>query len=270
MARWSRRSGPFLVKSRRIADGELLHLLTGNSSDEITKLDEAAYASLLRVKAGTSKSLIWVLGFNALGMLAHFNMVKGASAAGLELAPTVFTHVSLVGASLTGAWFCFNYAKQTFMQAWFSWKFKAGTPGFKAKCLLLFPEAFWHFAYLPANIGYPPFHFARGSTWPQLFYLFLVIVALIVGAIGSIGLWIVLARDVLANSQISHAVSILTVAFSAATILLGWLSPFRYDVSRRYTHTGLVNLLAKREGERNTQAHQRLIRVAARMGLIKV
>jgi|tagenome__1003787_1003787.scaffolds.fasta_scaffold20954289_2 hypothetical protein len=269
MARWSRRSGTYLVKSRRIADGELLHLLTGNASDAITDLDTAAYASLLRVKTATSKSLIWVVGFNALGILAHFNVVKGASAAGLELAPTVFTHVSLAGASLTGAWFCFNYTKQTFLQAWFSWKFKVGSPAFKARCLILFPEAYWHFAYLPANIGYPRFHFARGSTWPQLFYLLLVLVALIVGAVGSIGLWVVLARDVLANSQITHTISVLTVVFSAATILLGWLSPFRYDVSRRYTHMGLVSLLGKREGERNAEAHRRLVRVADRMGLVK-
>jgi hypothetical protein len=110
----------------------------------------------------------------------------------------------------------------------------------------------------------------RRSLWPQLIYLLVVIVALVVGSLGSIGLWILLAHDVLTNSQISHSISVLTVVFSGAMILLGWLSPFRYDFPQRYNHLGLVTLLNKRTGERNAEAHRRVIRVAARMGLIKL
>lgn len=269
MARWTRKPGDFLVKSRFIRPGELLHILTGRRADAITEFDDAVYASLLKVKASTSKALLWVLVFNALGLLTHFNMIKGATAVGLELAPAVFTPAALVGASVAGAWFCFSYTKQTFLQSWFDWKLRIGTPALKAECLLLFPEAFWHFAYLPANVGFPPFVIARGSTWPQLAYLLLVVVALVVGSIGSIDLWIVLARDILANTQVNHSIAVFTVVFCAATTLLGWLSPFRYDVPRRYSHVGLITLLNVREGERNAKAHRRLIRVADSMGLVK-
>jgi len=269
MARWKRRRGAYLVKYRSITDGELLHLLTGDAANVITDFDRTIYTSLLRVKSTTQKSLLWVVGFTALGTLSHFNVLKGANAAGLELAPAIFSHVALVAASLAGAWFCFNYTKQTFLQVWFAWKLKVGTSAFKARCLLTFPEAYWHFAYLPGAIGYPPFYMARQSLWPQLMYLLLVIVALAIGGVGSLTLWVVLARDALANSQINHTVSILTVAFCAAVTLLGWLSPFRYDFPRRYSHMGLVRLLGMREGERNAAAHRRLIRIADRVGLVE-
>jgi hypothetical protein len=262
--------GAYLAKSRRITDGELLHLLTQHPSTKITDFDNTLYGSLQNVKSETRKSLIWVVGFAALGVLAHFNFVKEASAAGLELAPTVFAHVALVGGSMSGAWFCFTYTKQSFLQAWFGWKLKAGTPAFKAECLLRFPEAYFHISYLPGSIGYPPFYLARQSMWPQLVYVLLFLIAVVVGGVGSIALWIMLASDVLANSQINHTVSTLTVVFCAAITLLGWTSPFRYDLPRRYTHTGLVALLTKRTGQRSTEAYRRILRAAARMGLIKI
>jgi hypothetical protein len=269
VGRWKRRPSRYLVKSRRITDGELLHLLTGKPSKGVSEFDRSVYSSLRAVKSATVKSLLWTIAFGALGVLAHFNVVKAATALGLEVAPTVFSPVALIGLSIASASLCFSWTKQTYLQAWFSWKFKCGNPGLRAEYLLIFPEAFWHFSYLPGNIGNPPFLMARRSLWIQLAYLLLILIVLVVGTLGSLALWYILAEDVWTTSALSHSVSVLTVVFSGAISLLGWLSPFYYDLPRRYTHMGLVNLLGKLEGESNAKAHRRLIRVADRMGLVK-
>ena len=269
MSRWTRAPGEYLVKYRRFTDGELLHVLTGRPEGGISDFDRSVYAALQTVKAAAIRWFVWAASFSALGILSHFKALRTVSGAGLEIAPEIFAHVALVGLSVTTAGLCFSYTKLTFLSAWFSSKLKVGTPSSKAEYLLTFPDAYWHFSYLPGAIGLPRFFIAKRGYWPQLIYLLLVIVALMGAAIGSIALWVMVMLDVLRGGVIASAVSIGTVIFSAALGLLGWCSPFYYDYPRRYGHMGLVNLLGRRQGERNAEAHRRIELVALHMGLVR-
>jgi hypothetical protein len=131
-----------------------------------------------------------------------------------------------------------------------------------------FPEAYFYFTFLRANIGYPKHIFAKGKSWPQLISLFLILVALVIFCVASLLLWGALIFDVWYAPDVGRTLTIMTLGFSITLALVGWMAPFYYDFPRRYTHFGLVNLLTKLEGDDLRLAHLRLIRVAARMGLI--
>jgi hypothetical protein len=267
MARWHRTKKLYLVKSRRMTDGELLHLMLGKTPRAFSEFDGQVYQSLQGVKAAAGKAALWVLGSAAFAVLSHFRVLRGVRASGLDVAPEIFSHAALVGLSLSTAIFCFAYSKQTYMQVWFAWKFKSGSPALKAECLLRFPDAYWHFSYLPGAVGYPPFLIGGRNLWLQLAYVVLVLVSLVICAGGSFALWFVVARDVWNAPNLGPTVSLLTIILSAMVTLLGWTAPFYYDLPRRYTHNGLVELLTARQGDELAAAHLRVYRAALNMGL---
>lgn len=265
---WNRKANSYLVKSKKMTDGEMLHLLVRSSDhDNLNDLDEKIYRSLQDVRGEAHKALFWVLGSSAFGVLSHFQVLRGLSNSGLDLSPTIFNHAALLALSFSTAAYCFLFSKQTFLQTWFSWKFKSGSPRDHALLLVKYPDAFWHFYYLRSAIGYPANILYSRSIWPQVIYLILVIIALVAFAGGSIALWCALVMDVWLAPNVSEAISIATIALAVTVTLLGWMSPFYIDGARHYDHHGLVNLLQKRTGARLSRAHQRIILVAHRMGL---
>jgi hypothetical protein len=269
MPKWQRTRGKYLAKTAKITDGEMLHLLLGQSPYGDDQLDERFYQSFQAIRSSTFKSIFWIIGACAFGVLSHFGVLKSASASGLEVSPTIFSHTALLALSFSTASFCFVFCKQTYIQSWFSWKMKSGTPAQKAKSLLMFPEAYWHFNFLPSAIGYPQHIIAKRAAWGQLLYLFLVLASLAIFSMGSIALWIMLVTDVWYSTGINGITSTLTIALSGVVTLLGWTSPFSYDFSRNYTHHGLVNLLHRRQGEKLTEAHVRIYLAAQRMDLVE-
>lgn len=268
MARWKRTKDKYLTKSRSMPDGEILHLLVADASHRVTDLDERIYASLEAVRSSTNKAAYWVLGASAFGILAHFRVLKGISTSGFDVAPTIFFHAALATLSIAAAAFCFSFCNQTFIQSWFAWKFKQGTSSLRAELLLRFPDAYFYFVFLPANIGLPKHIHANRKNWPQLASLILILIALIIFSIGSLMLWGVLIADVWYAQGVGRTLTVLTIGFSVTLALIGWMAPFYYEFPRSYTHYGLVNLLTKMEGEDLRRAHLRLHRVASRMGLV--
>jgi hypothetical protein len=269
MPRWTRKRGEFLSKTRRITDGELLHLLAQISEPESVEFDERVYQSLQTVKSASAKALVWMAAAAALGILSHLKVLTRAGASGLEISPTVFAHAALVALSVSSMIFCFSYCKQSFLHTWFAWKLKDSSPSEKVRYLLRYPDAYRHFAFLPASIGYPRFMFANRNNWPQMVYLVLVVIGLVTCSLASMWLWAQLALDVWTAPNVNKTLSVLIIALSGAVTLLGWFSPFYYDFPRLYTHYGLVDLLGRREGERSTAAHLKIRRCAERMDLVE-
>ena len=268
LARWRRDRGNPLVKTRRITDGELLHLLVGGRGGVTDERDERIYEALLSVKSNTAKALTAGIVASALAVLAYFGVLQRVSASGLEVSPIVFDHLALVALSLTSAAFAVSYSKQTLLQAWFAWKFRRGDAGDRARCLLLYPEAYWYFAFQAANVGCPPHILARRTGWMQILFLLLLLVAIGLYVAGFLLLWGALAVEVWHSTAVPRAVSVLTVAASAAAMILSALSPFRLDLPRSYTHYGLVELMGRRSGGALDEAHRRVARARIRMGLV--
>lgn len=270
MPRWTRKRGEFLSKTRRITDGELLHLLAQIDESESIEFDERVYKSLQTVKSASAKALVWMGVAAALGILSHLKVLTRAGSSGLEISPAVFAHAALVALSVSTMIFCFSYCKQSFLQTWFAWKLNDGnSPSQKVKYLLRYPDAYRHFAFIPTSIGYPRFMFANRSSWPQVVYLLLFTIGLVGCVIASTWLWVQLALDVWTAPGVSKTLSTLIIALSGAVTLLGWFSPFYYDFPRRYTHYGLVDLLGRLEGTRLSEAHLRIARCAERMDLVE-
>lgn len=268
MPRWKRTAKDRLIKSRRMTDGEILHLLVGTDSASINSLDVEIYASLQNVRSFTLRTVLWCVAAAVFAVLSHFGVLKTASAAGLELAPQVYAHAALIAVSATGAAFCLSFSKLTFLQSWFARKFTVGSPKERAELLLRFADAYWYFSYLPGVIGYPKHIHAARSAWAQLASLALVLIVLFGLCIASIWLWIALANAVRISAHFGHTISWLTLGVSGALILMGWLAPFRYDIPQKYAHFGMVHLLSRLSGEKSRQAHLRIIRVAEKMGLL--
>lgn len=267
MPRWTRKPGEFLSKTRRITDGELLHLLAQISASESHEFDERVYKSLQAIKSASAKALFWMATAATLGILSHLKVLTKASSSGLEISPAVFAHAALVALSVSTMIFCFSYCKQSFFHAWFAWKLKKSSPSEKMRCLLRYPDAYRHSVFLPASIGHPRFMLANRSSWSQLVYIALLIIGLVTCAIASMWLWVQLALDVWNAPSVNKTLSMLTILLSSAVTLLGWFSPFYYDFPRLYTHYGLGELVGRLSGEQLTAAHLRIIRCAERMDL---
>lgn len=258
-----------MVKSARLTDGEMLHLLLGKDPERENDYDERIYQSLRAMRAQTLKSAIWLVAAGAFGVLSHFRGLKSASANGLEVSPTIFSHAALLATSMSTAWFCFSYCKQGYIQLWFSTKFRHAEPKLKALYLLKYPEAFFHFSYMRNAVGYPPQIYSRKSVYTQIASLLLVLVALLLFLVGSWILWITLAIDVWNSADVSRGGTGVTLALSVVLVLLAWTCPFYYDMPKTYMHFGLVNLLSKLDRQENVRAHMKIYQAALRMGLIE-
>ena len=270
MPRWTRKKGDYLVKSAKMIDGEILHLIVGITPGSDEKFDSQVYTSFQEIRTATGRSALWMFGTGAFATLSHFGALKGVSASGLEVLPAVFNHVALLSLSLSTMMFCFIYCKQTYFQCWFTFKIKNQPPAAKARAMLSYPDAYWHFLFMPGNIGYPPHIHGRRTGYGQLAYIGLVIIALALFSVGSIALWITVASDVYNSMSVGKAVTWLTLSLSVLSVLLGWTSPFYYDWPRKYVHYGLVNMLMHRDEAENKAIHKKLIPIAARMGLVDV
>lgn len=265
---WTRSRSQFLIKSTKMTDGEVLHLLLGRSLNNDSEFDDKIYASLQGMRTATGRSALWLFGTGAFGILSHFGMLKSASSAGLEVSPAVFSHVALLALSFSTMIFCFYFCKQTFLQTWFSSKLKKATPGAKARLLLLYPDAYWHFMFMPEAIGYPPHIHGRRTGYGQIASLCFVLVGLCLASLGTFTLWFTVAYDVWASTGTSSAVIWMTLSLSAIAVLLGWTSPFYYDFPRKYTHYGLATGLANMDEVKAKYTRGKVLRAAARMGLI--
>jgi len=268
MGRWRRTKLEPLVKSRRMTDGELIHLVADQRPVPTDDRDERIYESLMSVKSSSAKAIAASIVATALAILSYFGVLQRVSASGLEVSPVVFNHLALVALSLTTAVLSTSLSKQTFLQAWFTWKFKRGDSAERTQCLLLYPEAYGYFAFLRTNIGYPPHVFARATGWMQLVFILLLLTMIVIYLAGFVALWGTLAVQVWNSTEIDKTVSVLTVVSSATALVITALSPFYYDIPRTYTHYGLVNLLGKLEGGQLELAHRRIVRARIRMGLI--
>ena len=268
LPRWRRDPRNPLVKKRRITDGELLHLLVGARGVPADAQDERIYEALLSVKSNTAKALTAGIVASALAVLAYFGVLQRVSASGLEVSPVIFDHLALAALSLTSVAFAISYSKQTLLQAWFSWKFRRGDAGDRARFLLLYPEAYWYFAFQSSNIGCPPHVLARRTGWVQILFLLLLLVAIALYVAGFLFLWGALAVEVWHSTAVPKAVSVLTVAASAAAMIISALSPFHLDLPRSYTHYGLVELMGRRSGAALDEAHRRVAMAQIRMGLV--
>lgn len=270
MPRWERTKADYLTKRRKMSDGEIISIGVERAGIEISPLDERVYASLTALRANSSKHLAATMLAAVLSILSHFDGLTAISASGIEISKSIFSHFALVSLSITSAAFCITYCKQTYIQTWFNWKFKKGNSGEKAKLLLLYPEAFFHFSFLPINIGYPNFIQSNKGLFQQFISLLLVLLALIIYAIGSIALWIALALDVINSSGIGQWISIVTVIFCFLTVLIGWTAPFYADRKFEYRHHGLVNMLTKQNPEKLRESHLKILLAASRMGFVEL
>lgn len=268
MKRWQRVRGDYMVKSAMLTDGELLHLMLGSSPSKSNDFDERFYESFQRVQDASNRALFWTIGAAAFGVLAHFGVLKSASAAGLEISPVIFSHVALLALSFSCTAFCFSYSKQTLIQGWFLAKLRNGTPREKATALMMYPDTYWVFHFLPGAIGYPKHILGPRMGWGQVVYIVLIVAALIMFLIGSFSLWGVMALDVWRSSYESRFVSILVISLSSVVVLLGWAAPYYYDLPRKYRHIGMTNCLSKLEGEELESAHLKIFLAASRMGLV--
>jgi hypothetical protein len=267
MASWKRTPKSYLTKTKKLTDGQILGMLSPNLIAP-TEFDERVYTSLQDAKSAVAKSLGIVIIALGVAVLAYFKVLKGVSTGGVEIAPAIFRHASLIGISLATTLFCFGYCKLTFLQAWFSYRLKMGSPSQKVNALLLYPDAYWYFAYLPGAIGYPKHVFGRRSDWLQVVYLLLVIIAVAIYTFGFLCLWIALSIEVWQSPEVEHTISIMVVVSSAICLVLGYLAPFYYDIPRQYTHYGLVHLLQRRKGSDLQAAHAKIATAATSMGLL--
>lgn len=266
MVNWVRKKDQYLVKSRKLTDGQILHLLLWEDSNS-SEFDERIYESLQSIRSACGKSILWVVGSAAFAILYHFKVLKGVSNSGIDVSPVIFGHAALVAMSASLTIFCFSYCKLTYIQSWFSARLKDSTVNKKALYLLKYPDAYWYFTYLPSFIGYPKYIIPKRGSWVQVIYAILVIIVLLIFALGSIGLWLSVAFDVWNSAGISSTLSVCTIILSTAIVILGWLSPFYYDFPRKYDHYGLVDMLGKLTEENLTAAHVRIFRAATNMNL---
>lgn len=267
--RWERRKGDYLVKTARFTDGEILHLLVGKSPDKESSDDTQFYKSLQEIRAHTLKSTVWMIGSGAFGILAHFHGLKSASSSGLEISSAVFYHAAILALSFSFAWFCFNFSKQNYVQSWFLAKLRNSSANQKAILLLKYPDAFFHFNFMPGAIGYPIHIHSKRRGYTQLLSIILILIILIFFSLGSWALWITIALDVWKSNDIGRYGTIITLVLSSSLVLLGLSSPFRYDFRKEYRHFGLVNQLVKLQGADLNRAHMRIWAAAKRMDLVE-
>jgi len=268
MPKWKRDPKTYLTKKAQMSDGELLHLLVGKTNSSPDDLDDRFYQSMQALKESTGKALLWVIGSTVFCVLAHMQALKAVSAIGLDVTPKLFIHLALLSLSFSTANYCFNFSKQSFYRSWFSFKLKSGTPHQKALALLKYPDAYWHFQYLSASTGFPKYIFSKRRGIFQILSIFLVIIALFIGAFASITIWITLIIDVYLSLENSYWTSYGTIALSIVMILLGWTSPFYSDWPKEYIHYGLSEILNRRSGDRLKIAHEKILRAARRMKLL--
>ena len=269
-SRWRRNPGDYLVKTARLTDGEVIHILIGRSTTLESAEDGQFYKAFQDVRTQTLKVAVWMVGSCAFGILVHFKGLLSASSNGLVVSSFIFSHAALLSMSASFSWFCFLFSKQSYLQSWFIAKMRNGSPSLKTTLLLKYPDAFYHFQFLPASIGYPENMYARKSGYGQLFSIFFVIVILIGFSIGSWMLWLTVAMDVWFSNKISELGTIVTLILSVALILMGLTSPFRGSWPKQYKHHGLTNQLTKLQGDSLNRAHMRIYAAARRMGLIEL
>lgn len=251
-----------------MSDGEVLHLHLGQSPNLRTEVDDRIYLSLQNVRSDARKAAIWLFGASVFSLLSHFGFLTSLSASGMVVAPTIFSHAALLSLSVSSMIFCFSYSKMTYLQTWFQHKYTVDEPSDRAKLLLTYPDAFWHFQFLRSAIGTPPFIFSEGGIIGQVVSLVLILLGLVIGAIGSIALWITIAIDVWQNSSLNNALTWFTILLSLITAMLGWTAPFYYSSHRKYKHYGLVITLGQLSSEKNIEAHKKITSIAERMGLV--
>ena len=270
MSRWTRDKNEHLVKTAMMTDGELLHLHLGKSPNLLTEVDDQIYSSFQSVRSEVRKAALWVFGTGIFGLLSHFGFLTSVSASGMEVAPTIFSHAALLSFSISTMIFCFSYSKMTYLQAWFQHKYTVGESSLKARLLLAYPDAFWHFQFLRSAVGTPRFIFADGSIVGQVVSLVLVLLGLVIALVGSIALWIVVLVDVWQHSGLSSALTWFTLLLSVVAALLGWTSPFYYSSKRKYKHYGLVAALERLDTVKNKEAHNKIVLTAVKMGLVSL
>jgi len=265
MGRWNRTS---LSKSRSFSAGEMLHVLCDDSALKENKVNEELYGSLLKLTEHTQKAFALHLTAILLALLAYFDVLEKASAAGLEVTRAAFRPVALSMYSLSFFYFGVRMSKMSYLQAWFGHLFDTGNARTKAALLLRYPDAFWYFYFYSGARGYPKDLFPKRIPFQQIIPIFLIVALLLIAFVASIAIWLALASSVWRSAFPSAFWAGSTIFASGVLMLLGFTLPQNHG-KREFVHYGLVNLLQRVPEEKRVRAFNRINAARRRMGMIE-
>lgn len=252
----AKRSREPFYKTRKMNDGELISLLISSSDKRLDSFDSQAYDELKRLSDDLKKaqSILAIAYFAA--MLSYFNVVSSVSASGIGISPSGIKHVILIFLSISILNTAQKGTKVTYTQSWFVQKFDDQSPSERARLLILYPEAFGVFKFIPYAIGLPRFVHHNSNIWAikNLALIILSLVTITAIVVAALSIWILLANAVWVSEFPIPLASKSLVIACGVFVTLAMLMPGFHSFRKSYQHYGMSDVITRIQDENPDRA----------------